>query len=144
MKDRSASKKISGKNAWVLYLLLLTFGVIQPILTVVGGKVFPDTRMYLALTLTPLFFFVCELITILLVEKNRKNNNPHQLVNLYLGLKVGKILLSLVYIGIYMALVNVELKRFVLVFVLLYFVFLLFDTLYLTNSEKKLNRKLKS
>jgi hypothetical protein len=52
-------------------------------------------------------------------------------------LKAGKILLSLVFIALYAIAVKVEMKRFVLVFIALYLVYLLFDTFYLAKKEKK-------
>lgn len=87
-----------------------------------------------------LFFSVYELFTILIVEKFRNSENPQRVVNLYLGLKVFKILLTLAYAGIYVFVEGTEMKRFILLFLLIYFVYLLFDTMYLTKGEKKLKR----
>jgi hypothetical protein len=83
------------------------------------------------------FFFLYEVIVILITEKKRKTITPRQSVNLFLGLKVGKIFLSLVFVTIYALAVKIEVKRFVLIFVLLYFIYLLFDTIYLAKKEKK-------
>jgi hypothetical protein len=81
--------------------------------------------------------FVYELIVIVITEKKRETVTPRQSVNLFLGLKVGKIILSLLFIAIYAIASRVELKRFILVFVALYLVYLLFDTIYLARGEKR-------
>lgn len=86
------------------------------------------------------FFDICEITTILVVDAKRKTATAKQMVNIYMLMKVGRILLSLLLATVYAIFVKVELKRFVLVFVLLYFIYLLFDTLYLANSEKKLKK----
>jgi hypothetical protein len=83
------------------------------------------------------FFFLYEIAAILVSEKKRKTITPRQSVNLFLGLKVGKIFLSLIFVTVYALAVRIEVKRFVLIFVLLYFIYLLFDTIYLTKNEKK-------
>lgn len=87
-----------------------------------------------------LFFTVYELVTMLVIEKFRNDENQNKKVNLYLGQKVLKILLALGYAGAYVLIEGSELKRFILLFVLIYFVYLLFDTLYLTKTEKKLEK----
>jgi hypothetical protein len=86
-------------------------------------------------------FFLYESITIRITDKKGNTITPRQSVNLFLGMKVGKILLSLIFITAYVVVVKIEKKSFVLLFVLLYFVYLLFDTLYLANREKQLKIK---
>jgi hypothetical protein len=82
------------------------------------------------------FFFLYEVMVILLTEKKKKTLTPRQSINLFLGLKVGTIILSLAFIAIYALAVKVEMKRFALVFIGLYFIYLLFDTAYLAKKEK--------
>ncbi|GHT58705.1 hypothetical protein AGMMS50239_03770 [Bacteroidia bacterium] len=87
------------------------------------------------------FFFLYELMTILITEKKGDTISARQSVNLLMGLKVGKILLSLFFILIYSVVVKIEMKRFILVFLALYLIYLLFGTLYLTSREKEAKKK---
>ncbi|MDR0413774.1 MAG: hypothetical protein LBH61_08250 [Dysgonamonadaceae bacterium] len=114
----------------VLLNLVLTVG-----LMLFRSSVFTDSRPYTGAGVAIAFFFFYEIAVILLTQK--KTVTPRQSVNLFLGLKAGKIVLSLVFVTLYALVVKVEVKRFVLVFVLLYFIYLLFDTIYLTKNEKK-------
>jgi len=86
-------------------------------------------------------FSVYEVVCVLVMRKGLLLNNPRQLVNTHLALKVGRIFLALLYATIYVLVVKQEIKRFVLVFVLIYLVYLLFDTLLLTCWEKNLKKK---
>jgi hypothetical protein len=80
-----------------------------------------------------------EITAILTIEKKRKTVTPRQSVNLFLVLKVGKIILSLFFVMAYALAVKIDVKRFALVFAALYFVYLLFDTIYLAKNEKRSN-----
>lgn len=84
-----------------------------------------------------LFLWIYEWITIKIVEAKNKTVSPRQSINLFMGLKVGKILLSVFFIMIYSLSVKVEMMRFVMVFVGLYLIFLVFDTIYLVSREKE-------
>ena len=86
-------------------------------------------------------FTVYEVVCVLVVRKGLLLDNPRRLVNTYLALKVGRIFLALLYATIYVLVVKQEIKRFVLVFVLIYLGYLLFDTLLLTSWEKNLKKK---
>jgi hypothetical protein len=124
------------KNKPVLYFLFLnTVLVIGLILF--KDVLFKDIRPFVWTMVAVAFFFLYEIMVIFLTEKKRKTITPAQSINLFLGLKLGKIILSLFCISIYAFAVKIELKRYVLVFVLLYFIYLLFDTLFLTSRERK-------
>jgi hypothetical protein len=88
------------------------------------------------------FFALYELATICITNK-KKNTIPsaRQSINLLLGLKIGKMLLSLFFVLIYAVAVKIEMKRFVAVFLVLYLIYLLFNTLYLTRREKNITNK---
>jgi hypothetical protein len=88
-----------------------------------------------------LFLYLYEMMTILVVNKKIQTARPHQIVSLYMLLKVGKIFAFLSVIVIYMLAVRVETKRFVLITVALYFIYLLLDTLFLTTVEKNLKNE---
>jgi hypothetical protein len=99
--------------------------------------IFTDVRPYTGIAVAMAFFFLYESMVILLTSKKKESITPRQSVNLFMGLKVGKILLSLIFATVYALAVKIEVKRFVLVFVALYFIYLLFDTIYLAKNEKK-------
>jgi hypothetical protein len=99
--------------------------------------IFTDVRPYTGIVATTAFFFFYEILVILLTSKKKENITPRQSINLFMGLKVGKILLSLIFATVYALAVKIEVKRFILVFVALYFIYLLFDTIYLAKNEKK-------
>jgi hypothetical protein len=98
---------------------------------------FPEMRSFWWTTGAFAFFFLLELMVILLMDKKKKSISPRQSINLFLGLKVGKMILSLLFVAIYAMAVKIELKRFALVFAALYLIYLLFDTVYLMKKEKK-------
>ncbi len=84
------------------------------------------------------FLFLFESLVICIVDSASKKLGQRKLANLYLLLKVVKILSSLAFVGIY-AINNKEgIRSFVLVFVFFYFLFLLFDTLFFSRVEKRL------
>jgi hypothetical protein len=98
---------------------------------------FASAEPYIWAEIAFVFFFLYETAVIWIIESKRKILSPRQSINLFLGLKVGKIILSLVFATIYAIVVKIELKRFILVFVAFYLAYLLFDTVYLANGEKK-------
>jgi hypothetical protein len=83
------------------------------------------------------FLFLCELAIILIIDKKSKTVSVRQSINLFMGLKVGKILLSLFFVAIYTIAVKTEVKRFVMVFLGIYLIYLVFDTFYLMSKEKE-------
>ncbi|GHT50581.1 hypothetical protein FACS189440_18240 [Bacteroidia bacterium] len=76
-----------------------------------------------------------------IVNKKIKTVSPKQVVSLYMLLKGGKLFLFLAGMVVYMLTVKIETKRFVLVSVAIYFIYLLWDTWFLTSTEKKLKKK---
>jgi hypothetical protein len=102
---------------------------------------FPDMRPFGWTIGAIIFLSFYELITIWITDKKGNTISARQSVNLLMGLKVGKILLSLFFILIYSVTVKIEMKHFVLVFLALYLIYLLFDTLYLMSREKEAKKK---
>ena len=93
------------------------------------------------MTFALVLFFLYELFVILFTESKGNTMTPRQSVNLFLGFKVGKIVLALLFLVIYLAMVKVELKPFAGGILVLYFIYLLFDTIYWLNREKSLKAK---
>jgi uncharacterized membrane protein len=84
-----------------------------------------------------------EFAVVFVVHKKYKSVSPRQSINLLMGLKIGKILLSAFFIMIYVSAVKLEIKRFVLVFLVIYLCFLVFDTLFIINCEKKAGKQIR-
>jgi hypothetical protein len=126
---------VSLKNKYVTYLI-----VISTVLTIClinyWEVIFMDVKPYIWTEIAIALFLLYETMVILITDKKSKTTTPRQSVNLFLGLKVGKMILSLLFVTVYAIAVKTELKRFVLVFVALYFIYLLFDTIYLAKRTK--------
>jgi hypothetical protein len=127
-------KSLSSK--YILYLVLINVILITSLI-LYRSFLFQEIQPIAWMGGAIVFFFLYEIMLILVTDKKSKTITPRQSVNLFLGLKVGKILLSLLFVTIYAISVKLEMKRFVLFFVLLYLVYLLFDTIYLAKREKK-------
>ena len=133
---------LSNKNKYILYLVLLN-GLLITVLILWGRTVFEYGRSIAGIAMAMAMFFIYELFVILVMENKSETVTSRQSVNLFLGFKAGKIILSLLFIAVYAILVPLELKRFIGVFLALYFIFLLFDTLYFASREKNNKKKYK-
>jgi len=132
---------LSHKNKYILYLSLLN-SLLAVLLICYWRVIFEETSSMMGITFVLILFFLYELFVILFTEKKYESLNARQYINLFLGFKAGKIILSLLFIAVYAIVIKVELIRFMGVFLILYFIYLLFDTVYLVNREK--NRKAKA
>ena len=83
-------------------------------------------------------FTFLEILTVWLIETKSKTIAPRTSINLLLGMKVGKILLTILFVAVYALAVKVEQQRFVMVFLVIYLIYLFSNTIYLTHHEKKL------
>ena len=126
------------KSLGTKYILRLAAVTIALIVILIK---FPDIAPFGWTIGAIIFLFLCELANILITERKRDTISARQSVNLVLGLKVGKILLSLLFLLIYWITVRMEIKRFSLVFLTLYLIYLVFDTFYLMGKEKEIKRK---
>lgn len=123
------------KKESFFYLILITV-FLWVLVSMFWNQFFTNESLLFWTTGTISFLFLYELITIIIVNKQAKVARPQQLVTLYMFLKGTKIFLFLGTLIIYMLAVKVETKRFVLVAVALYFIYLLLDTLFLSWVEK--------
>ena len=109
--------------------LLFAFGSLFP-------QIFINSTVHLWANISLLFFLLIELTIIFIIFKNDKSENPRQQVNIFMAMKVGKILLSICFIMIYVLAIKTETKHFLIVFAILYLIYLIFDTVFLL---KKIN-----
>ena len=121
----------------IIYLLLLTV-ILSTALLVFGDKLYLNSSVMWWTMGVISFLFLYGLMTIFVVDRKIQTANSRQIVSLYMLLKGGKILAFLFTIVIYMFVFKVEAKRFLLVAIALYFIYLLLDTLFLAMVEKNL------
>jgi len=125
----------SLRTKYILGLIAVT------IVAVIAFIVFPNIAPFGWAIGTVIFLFLCELANILITDRKKNTISPQQSVNLLMGLKVGKILLSLCFLLIYRITVKVGMTRFLWVFLSLYLIYLVFDTLYLMSWGKEAKKK---
>jgi hypothetical protein len=133
---------LSSIYKYILYLVIPS-GVLLTLYGVYARVIFEDTRPYVWILAAIALLFFYETVVMWFIESKSKTITARQSLNLFLGFKVGKILLSLLFIIIYAIIVKVELKNFVGAFLVIYFTYLLADTLYWLSREKKNKRKYK-
>jgi hypothetical protein len=129
-----------AKNSKYVFLIILSL-LLSACLMLFWNYIYQDIRPYAGTVTVIAVLFLYETFTMLYVEKKTKTASPRQIVSLYMFLKGGKLLVFLASVVIYMLAVKIETKRFVLVAVAIYFIYLLWDTWFLTSTEKKLKNK---
>lgn len=90
--------------------------------------------------LIPLFFFIVGIFSINMVEMCRRVA-PARLAQVYLLVKVVRMLLAVVVLAIYGVAVRVEVRAFMLTFMANYLIYLVYDSWFFFTFE--VNRKLK-
>jgi hypothetical protein len=133
------SKQQSYKHNFIAWLFAINLAIFL-LLGLLGKRLFIDEVPLYWTVGTLLFLLAYEWMTIVIVNKKVKTIRPQQVVNLYMLLKVVKFFIFLAVVGVYVFAVEVELKRFVLVSVALYMVYLLLDTLFLVSVEKRMKK----
>ncbi|MCL2596779.1 MAG: hypothetical protein FWD66_03790 [Paludibacter sp.] len=122
------------KTIFIIILIVLT-GILFA-----AGETFPllfiNPTVHLWTNISLLLFFVVELVIILLIFKPDQNVRPAQTVNTFMGIKVGKILLSICFIAIYILAIKTEIERFLTIFIILYFIYLILETIFLLKRQK--------
>jgi len=131
---------VTHKNKYLIYLVVLNC-LLTILLVIFWTFIFNDVRSMFGITIALVLFFVYEAIVIVFTDNKGENISSRQSINLFLGFKAGKILLSLLFIVIYLVAVKVEFMRFLFAFVVLYLIYLLFDTMYLLTREKSMKKK---
>jgi len=132
---------VSHKDKYILYLVLLN-GLLATVLIIQGKDFFENPRALTGMAVALAMFFLYETFVIWFMETKGRAIPARKTVNTFLGFKVGKIFLSLLFIAIYALTIKVELKRFVMVFLALYFIYLFFDTAYMISWEKDNKKKI--
>ena len=93
--------------------------------------------------LISIYFLIVETAIVYIINAGYKKLDKRKLVNLFLSIKVFKILLSLIFIGVFYFVVKTGIGYFVTVFALFYLVSIGFETLYFVYKERQLKKKKK-
>jgi glucan phosphoethanolaminetransferase (alkaline phosphatase superfamily) len=87
----------------------------------------------------PSFFYLYGMIFINVLI-NSKKDNPRKLTNLYMILKLCKILASLLIAGIYLIAVKVQLREFSMVFITYYLLYMGLETYFFYRVEQVIKK----
>ncbi len=82
------------------------------------------------------FFLIFEVALVSYVVAQSMKVSSKKMVNVYMLTKVVKIVISLIFIGIYAIAVKENIKTFVLVFIVFYLLYLLAETIIFSKLEK--------
>ncbi|NDV79547.1 hypothetical protein [Dysgonomonas sp. 511] len=88
-----------------------------------------------------LFFLGLESLVIIYAESASRRVTQRQMLNTYMLTKVVKIFASLIFVGIYAAVIKENIKSFVLVFMIFYLLFLAIEAILFLKIEKRLKNK---
>jgi hypothetical protein len=128
---------LSTKNSYILYVVVLG-AVLTILLFTYGNMIFNELISFQGIGAAIMMFTLFEIVSVWLIDIKSKKISPRKSVNLLLGVKVGKILLTLLFIAVFMFIVKTEQQPFVMVFIVIYLIFLFSNTFYLTRREKVL------
>lgn len=120
----------------------IAFGlVITGCVGVVLYNFFPDMVDSNWFAVISLFFLISETCIMLYVSEVSKKKEKRQMINVYMLIKIIKILASLVVAGIYLAIDKSNIQGFVIVFVLFYILYLIAETSLFVTIEKHIKEK---
>lgn len=88
----------------------------------------------------PLFFWTGGVFTIQMVEMCRRHS-PKHLLQIYLLIRMLRMLLAIIVMGVYCVAVRQEVRAFVMTFIINYFIYLIHDSWFFFQFE--MNRKSK-
>jgi len=131
---------LTHRNKYIFFLAVLNC-LLTTLLIIYWKIIFKDVRSVVGITFALILFFLCELFVILYTERKIGFLSARQSINLFLGYKAGKMFLAFLFLAVYVAIVRVEQRRFIMIFLIFYLIYLLFDTIYLASREKSLRIK---
>lgn len=129
-------KALRRKFMWMLTVVLGVTGVIGGIIfyNVLPKEYFP---WYPAI---PTFYYLFGILFVW-VLKHCKKRTDHQLLNIYLGMRMLKFFATLVFMGIYMWCIDEKDKEFVITIGVFYFIYLVVETGFYFEFEKSLKKR---
>lgn len=129
-------KALRKRFVWMLTLVLGITGII-------GGLLFYNMlpqEYFVWYPAIPLFYYLMGILFVWIL-KNCKNRSDHQLLNIYLAMRLVKFFMTLLFIGIYMWCIDEKDKEFVITIVIFYFIYLVVETGFYFEFEKSLKKR---
>jgi hypothetical protein len=123
------------------FLLVLT--IVMGSLGIIGGIIFYNvipTEFFVWYPTIPLFFYFMGLAFGEVLRMLNKKTNI-EILNIYLILRVSKVILTAAFIALYIWLINEKDKEFVITIGFFYVVYLTLETKFYFDFEKSLKRK---
>ena len=102
---------------------------------------FTNIEPWIWLTILFSFLVAYAASTVVIINKKKKTATAKQITLIYMALRAVRLLVFLAIIMVYMVVVKIEVKRFALVAIAMYLLYLLLDTLFLSITEKRLKAK---
>lgn len=118
---------------------IIVFSVIIAGLSVLFQWIWPDLATP-ALPFIVLFFFVITLFTIYIVLRNDNSVNQRQFYSGYMLSRIVKILSCLLFLGIYMYLNRNDALKFAIAFLIIYFLFSIFEVFLLKMENDDISK----
>ena len=126
----------SAKTGYILYIVVLCAGITLLLITY-GNMIFEEIISFKGIGAAILMFTLLEIVSVWLTDMKSKKITPRKSINLLMGIKTGKIFLTLLFVTVYALMIKVELQRFLMVFLAIYLIYLFSNTIYLTRREKQ-------
>ncbi|GAB6011556.1 hypothetical protein [Viscerimonas tarda] len=125
-----------------LLIFLIAFGLIAGAgVGLLLYYVFPQFYPGLGVVNTAVFFLVIEICLFGFVASKSEKVSSKKMVNIYMLAKVVKMLLSLIFVAVYVFAVKENVRNFILVFVIFYAQYLFIETLLFSKLERHLKEK---
>ena len=132
-----------GAFKFKLISILISFGLISgagigALLYYVFPQFCPDLNWYAG---TVFFFLTLEVLLMGFIISKSETSTSKKMVNVYMLAKVVKMLLSLVFVAVYVLVVKTNVTNFVLVFIVFYMLYLFIETFLFSKLEQQLKGK---
>ena len=121
---------------------IIVFSVIIAALAALFQWIFPDYTSP-ALPFVVLFFFFITLFTIFIVLRNDNPYNQRQFLSGYMLSRIVKIFSSLLFLTLYMFFNKKDSLRFAIAFLVIYFLFAIFEVYLLKLENDDISKKIK-
>jgi len=120
---------------------IIVFSVIMAALALLFQWIWPDLATP-ALPYIVLFFFVITLFTIYIVLRNTDGQNSRKFVSSYMISRTVKILSCLLFLFLYIFLNREDSLRFAVAFLIIYFLYAIFEIVLLKKENEQKNTDL--
>lgn len=121
--------------------LILILTLATAIIAGAGGYLLERIPMEVSISMywtVPLFFFLLNIGFVVAITQKQEQLAEKKRLNLYLIIRLAKLILSILFFVVYWLLFPAEIKIFLLVFGAFYILYLAFETYGYTQVEKRL------